>query len=222
MLRIWLKLCFQLLVVLAFPVHAQGDAYVSFFRAVDRDDVAMIDRLLARGFPADAVDERGHPAFVLALRAPAPRVAERLFAHPGFDPEQTTPAGETPLLIAALAGDADWTRRLVERGARLTGPTGWSAVHYAASAERPEALSWLLGRRPPLDVPAPNGNTALMMAARWGDQRNVGLLLAAGADPTLRNRQGFTATDFARAVGRDRLAEQLEQAIAARAETTAR
>lgn len=222
MFRSWLKICAQVLLATAFSAHAQGDAYVSFFRAVDRDDVSTVDRLLARGFPVDAVDERGQPAFVLALRAPAPRVAERLFAHPGFDPEQTTSAGETPLLMAALAGDPVWTRRLVERGARLVSPSGWSAVHYAASAERPEALAWLLDRRPPLDVPAPNGNTALMMAARWGDQRNVGLLLDAGADPTPRNRQGFSAADFARAVGRDRLAERLDQASAARTGPTGR
>jgi hypothetical protein len=197
------------------PLPAVADAFTDFFRAVNLDDDGMVRKLLERGFPVNAKDDKGQPAFVLAIRAPSPKVAERLFATPGFDLEQATPAGETPLMMAALSGQVDWTRRLLERGARHTSPSGWTALNYAASGEEPGTVRAVLARSPELDAAAPNGNTALMMAARFGDQRNVELLLAAGADASLRNRGGATAGDLARMAGRDRLAERLDQAAAA-------
>lgn len=211
------KILLQIVLAIGFvaPLPATADAFTDFFRAVELDDAAAVGRLLDRGFPANAKDERGQPAFVLALRAPSPQVAERLFATPGFDLEQATPAGETPLLMAALLGRVDWTRRLLERGARHTSPSGWTALHYAASGEEPGTVRAVLARQPELDAAAPNGNTPLMMAARFGDHRNVDLLLAAGADATRRNRAGASAADLARAAGRDRLADRLEQAAAA-------
>ena len=42
------------------------------------------------------------------------------------------------------------------------------------------------------------GLTPLMAAARRGKVSEIGLLLAARADPTIRNRQGHTALDLAR------------------------
>jgi hypothetical protein len=41
-----------------------------------------------------------------------------------------------------------------------------------------------------------------MMAARYGTDAAVKLLLEEGADPLLRNQQGLSAIDFARAASR--------------------
>ena len=99
-----------------------SDSYTRFFQALGQDDAATVSVLLQRGFPVNARDARGQPALVLALRAPAPRVAAVLLEHPQIDLELPTPAGETALMIAALEGNLEWTRRLADRGAGLGSP----------------------------------------------------------------------------------------------------
>jgi hypothetical protein len=51
-----------------------------------------------------------------------------------------------------------------------------------------------------------------MMAAGYGAEASVELLLARGADRKLRNDLGLTAADFAQRAGRDALAKRLSQA----------
>lgn len=188
---------------------ASATAFDDFFRAVALDDAGTVRQLLGRGFPVNARDAAGQPALVLALRAPSPQVLDVLVGQPGVDLELATPAGETPVLIAALIGDVHWTRRLLDRGVSLTSPSGWTALHYAATGQNPDAVALLLARGGAVDARAPGGLTPLMMAARFGDQRNVDLLLARGADPSLADDRGLRAADFARSVERDRLADRL-------------
>jgi len=49
----------------------------------------------------------------------------------------------------------------------------------------------------------------LMMAARYGAEPSVDLLLAAGADLGLRNQLDLSAIDFARQADRETLAKRL-------------
>ena len=54
------------------------------------------------------------------------------------------------------------------------------------------------------------GYTALMFAA-GGGQKEIGtILLAAGADPTVKDRDAQTAEEFARSVGHEDVAKLLE------------
>ena len=50
-----------------------------------------------------------------------------------------------------------------------------------------------------------------MMAARYGPETSVDLLISRGADPRLRNDKGLNAADFARLTGRASLAERLDK-----------
>jgi ankyrin repeat protein len=61
-----------------------------------------------------------------------------------------------------------------------------------------------------VDARSPNGSTPLMMAARYGSEASVDLLLARGANPKLRNQRDLSAADFARMDGRDALAQRLQ------------
>jgi ankyrin repeat protein len=51
-----------------------------------------------------------------------------------------------------------------------------------------------------------------MMAARYGSEDAVQLLLKRGADARLRNDLGLSAADFARQAGREALTESLLRA----------
>jgi uncharacterized protein len=186
---------------------------VDFFRAVDTDNARAVKDLLDRGFDPNAANAEGQVALYLALRDDAARVAEALLAHPQIRIDQTNAAGETPLMIAALKGRREWVRRLLDRGAQLN-RDGWTPLHYAASGpDAKPVVELLLERGAAIDARAPNGNTPLMMAARYGAWTSAEFLLLRGANPKLVNQAGQNAADFARSEGRERLAQQIEQLL---------
>ena len=119
-------------------------------------------------------------------------------------------AGESALMIAAIKGDLASVKLLLDRGARLNQP-GWTALHYAASGPEPKTVGWLLDHGAEVDALSPNGSTPLMLAAQYGSEVSVDLLLARGADMALRNTQNLGAIDFARSGGRDYLVKKLER-----------
>lgn len=209
---------FILYVVMAFGFSsARAGAYVDFFRAVSVDNVQTVGELLLRGFDPNTVDERGQPALQLCLREASFRVAEQLLAHPQLRIDQPNRAGETALMVAALKGETDWVRRLLDRGARIhglvePGARGWTPLHYAASGPQAATVQLLVARGAAIDARSSNGSTPLMMAARYGSEDAALWLLGQGADPRLRNDLQYDAADFARQGGRDRLAERLANA----------
>ena len=203
------------LVVIAGFSTASAGAYEDFFKAIDKDDARTVATLLQRGFDPNSRDEQGQVALYVALRAPSLAAADALLAHPQLDVNATNAVGETPLMMAALRGQLVWAHKLLARGAKLHGD-GWSALHYAAAGPEPEFVRLLLEKGAPTDARSPNGSTPLMMAARYGSEASVDLLLARGADPKLRNQRDLTAADFARMDGRDNLAKRLESATALR------
>ncbi len=75
-------------------------------------------------------------------------------------------------------------------------------------------MTLLLDRGAPIDARSPNGTTPLMMAARYGSERSVELLVRRGADLRARNQLDLGAADFAREAGREALARQLAAAAA--------
>jgi ankyrin repeat protein len=202
-----------LTIVLISISKAHANAFEDFFRAIERDDAATVIALLQRGFDPNSRDAEGQPALFLALRQPAPAVAEALWAQPRLQVDAVNAHGETPLMMAALRGNLPWMQRLLERGAPVH-RSGWAPIHYAATGPEPQAVALLLERGAPVDARSPNGTTPLMMAARYGSERSVELLLRRGANLRLRNQLDLGAADFAREAGREALARQLAAAAA--------
>ncbi len=189
---------------------AHAGAYEDFFRAVNVDDARTVSALLGRGFDPNAADERGQVALFLALRGGSPKVAEALLANPATRIDTANASGETPLMMAALRGEATWSQRLLDRGAAVN-RDGWTPLHYAASGPEPKTVALLLDRGARIDAPSPNGSTPLMMAARYGAEASTDQLVARGADPKVRNDKGLNAADFARLGGREALAARLDR-----------
>lgn len=196
---------------LALCSIAAAQSYVDFFRAIDVDNVHKVAELLARGFDANTPDEKGqHPLF-LALRAESDKVTQALLEHRATDVDQANALGETPLMMAALRGSERWVLALLQRGAKIN-RDGWTPLHYAASGPTLAVLRLLLERGAALDARAPNGSTALMVAAQYGSEEAVTMLLEKGADARLRDTRGRSAADLARHAGREGLASRLDQA----------
>lgn len=200
----------QLILTLCFSVACHASS-VEFFRAIGIDNDRTVKAMLAEGFDPNTRDEKGQVPLFVALRAESGRVANALAADPRTRVDEPNAAGETPLMMAALKGQLDWTARLVKMGAQVN-RSGWSPLLYAASGPEPRTVVLLLDHGAAIDAPAPNGSTALMMAARYGSEGAVNVLLERGADPRRRNDQGLDAAAFARSAGREQLAERLERA----------
>ena len=212
-MKYFLRLLLYLIVAAPFSA-AQAGSYDDYFRAIHSENKGAILKLFQRGFDPNTVDEKGRNGFFLAVQVESYGAAEVIAEHPAFDIERTNAAGETPLMVAALAGQLELCRKLIARGADVNRP-GWTPLHYAATTEAPELINLLLEHHAYIDAESPNRTTPLMMAARYGGYRAFRVLLEGGADPTLKNDKGLSAADFARLVDRERVAKEVEQAAQA-------
>lgn len=190
---------------------AFAGAYDDFFRAVETDNGSVVQALLQRGFDVNSRDNKGQTGLYLALRGGSFKVADVLMKAPRLDVNALNEAGESPLMMAALKGQADWSNRLLDQGAKLD-KIGWAPLHYAASGPEVAVVKLLLDRGASIDAGSPNGSTPLMMAAQYGSEASVDLLLARGAKTRVKNDRGLTAADFARLGKREALASKLERA----------
>ena len=198
-------------VVLAAISSVFASPAVDFFRAVNVDNERTVKELLAAGFDPNTANEKGQVGLFVALQEESLKVAAALLAHAAIRVDATTSADETPLMMAAMRGNLEWTLRLLDRGAAIN-RGGWAPLHYAASGPAVAVVKLLLERGAAIDAPSPNRSTALMMAARYGSEEAVQLLLASGANAQLRNDRQMRPADFARSAGREQLAVLLEAA----------
>jgi ankyrin repeat protein len=210
-MRLYFRIAVYLFAMLAVSV-AKAGSYEDYFRAIEVDNDRGLTRLFAEGFDPNTLDPRGQPGILLAMKGQSYKAAQVLFAQPALKVDEANPVGETALLMAAMRGSVDWCQRLLDRGAQLNRP-GWSALHYAATSTEPKVITMLLDRGAAIDAQAANGATPLMMAASYGSEDVVALLLARGANPKLLDKRGVDAVGHARASGREPLAKRIEQAL---------
>ena len=203
------KLAYLFLLFGSFSVHS--GAYEDFLSAIRRDDASTVQSLLQRGLDPNTPNEAGIPAVHWALQEESFKAAAALIQASGLAFDKENEHGETPLMMAALKGQKALVQLLLDRGARAHKP-GWAPLHYAASGPDAEVVAVLLSRNASTQARSPNATTPLMMAAGYGLEASVDLLLAAKADPTAKNDLGLTAADFAQRAGRDALAKRLAQA----------
>ena len=98
------------------------------------------------------------------------------------------------LLVPAFAQDTD--RRMVT----------------AAREKRVDVVRQLLKQKAPVNVPSPDGATAVAWAAHWDDLVVADLLIGAGADVNLPNQLGVTPLMLAAVNGSDAMTEKLLKA----------
>ena len=120
----------------------------------------------------------------------------------GADLEETNDVGESVLACAIRARcDQETLMLLIESGADIFDfdDEGVSIFDMAITYDNIEMINFLLEKG--MDVNTTNrrsGFTALMAAACYGRVEIAKILLANGADQTLRDSKGFSAIDFAR------------------------
>ncbi len=183
-------------IVFCLPYQARAGSYEDFFIAIKQDDARAVQGLLQRGFDPNTRDPKNLSGLFLALREPSPKVAQILLSAKGIDVNAMTEDGETPLMMAVFKGQLELAKQLIALGADVN-KTGWTPLHYAATAGNATLVKLLLEHYAYIDAESPNKTTPLMMAAHYGTTGTVKLLLEEGADPSLKNDLGLSAIDFA-------------------------
>ena len=106
----------------------------------------------------------------------------------------------SPLIDAARSGDAPTIQALLRGGAdpnETGGVNGWTALQHAIHKNQAASVSALLEGGAYPNSRGGSRMTPLMMAAGYGQEQILRLLLKKGADPRLRNPQGEAAVDLA-------------------------
>ena len=192
-----------------------GDELIA---AAGAGDAERVDELLRRGANVDASDVSGRTAVThAAYGGHAAVVLMLVAAGADVDAQDDTRAnvllstGETgylDVLEAVLTADPDLTR---------TNRFGGTALIPAADRGHLEIVRRLLATEMDVDHVNDLGWTALLEAVILGDGREthtaiVRLLLEAGADPTIADREGVTPLEHARASGYADMVRLLEDA----------
>ena len=210
----YFKFALYLIVLLCiFP--AKAGSYEDFFEGLKTDEVKVVANVLARGFDPNTLSFDGQYPLVLAIRRPSPAVLDLLLRTKGLRAEVRTAKDESPLMLASMAGMVEVCKRLISLDADVN-KTGWTPLHYAASGGHIEVMKLLLSHSAYIDAESPNQTTPLMMAAMYGSPQAVELLLAEGADASLKNQKGMTALDFADAADKQASAKLLVRHMIAR------
>lgn len=194
--------------LMAIGVSSFAGSFEDFFIAIRNDNAGTVAALLQRGFDPNTRDEKGQTGLVMAMQESSLKAAGVLLSHPAIEIDALNQAGESPLMMAALKGEVAGARQLLSRGAKVNQP-GWTALHYAAAGTEVQLVRLLMEKGADVNAASPNGSTPLMMAAQYGSEDGVKLLLAGGADPKRRNQRDLKASDFARLAGRENLATAL-------------
>jgi uncharacterized protein len=209
--RIYFRFIVYLFVVVGYSLATAG-SFEDFFIAIRNDNVGVLNDLIRRGFDPSTRDEKGQPGLTIAMQENSLKAARVLLARPEVDINALNSSGESALMMAAIKGDLAGVQLLLEHGAKVNQP-GWSALHYAAAGPEPKVVALLIEHGAEIDAGSPNGTTPLMMAAQYGSEDSVTLLLDHGADLHRRNQLDLDVISFARRAGRDMLAKRLEKRL---------
>src|SRR5690606_22404350 len=112
--------------------HAE-DPRIDLLEAVRLDDADTVRRLLAESVSPNLREKTHGPAIVMAAKTGSFKSLAELAGAPGIDLEASDSSGQTALMMAAVKGHVPSVKLLLERGARVDTPDGWTALPSAAS-----------------------------------------------------------------------------------------
>lgn len=179
---------------------------------------AEIERLIASGVDLEARDGQGRTALLLAVAGNHVAMAKALLAA-GASPNTQAANRDTPWLLAGASGRTEIVAAMLplKPDLALRNRYGGNALIPACERAHVETVKLLLTSGIELNHVNDLGWTCLLEIVILGDggprhQEVATLVLAAGADPNLADRDGVTPLGHAKARGQSAVGRLIEQA----------
>jgi ankyrin repeat protein len=203
------------LMLMTTAAAAAGPALIDAAAAGRADEVA---RLVVAGAPLEAQDSQGRSALLLAVAGNHVATAKALL-DAGASPNTQAANRDTPWLLAGALGRAEIIAAMLPRKPDLTirNRYGGNALIPACERGHVEAVKLLLTSGIDLDHVNDLGWTCLLEIVILGDggirhQQVAKLVLDAGANPSLADKDGVSPLAHARQRGQRAVAALIEQA----------
>lgn len=199
---------------------AKGNSEMVLLEAVQDGDTARVRVLLSSGVGLETRDSSESTPLLIATRANHVEVA-RILINANADVNAKDNIDDTPFLYAGAEGRNEILKLILATGkANLedTNRYGGTALIPAAHHGHLETVRILLGTAINIDHVNNLTWTALLEAVILGDggpvyQRIVGLLLDAGADPKIADRDGVTPLAHAKLRGFTEIARLIQDRL---------
>ena len=182
---------------MAKPSTTQGEQ--SLFDAIQARDADWINQLVKEGVDLNSTNQDGLTPLMFAMDRSELGVCRFLIKH-GADVNLKVAGIGTPLHLAARKSTSEYVDLLIENGAKPDSldSTGMTPAMWAANDEFYfDSLKSLVKAGCDLDVrssPGSRGLTALMYSTD-SSLKVVQFLLESGADASIRNEDGLTASE---------------------------
>lgn len=202
-------------VLMVGSVGATPEAEQRLREAAAVGDLPGLDALLAQGVAIDAQDEQGNSALLLATAGNRIEAA-RVLVEAGADVNLQNARQDSAYLLAGASGYLQILDLTLAHGADLhsTNRFGGTALIPACERGHVETVRRLIAAGVDVDHVNHLGWTCLLEAVILGDggpahQRIVALLIEAGADLQLADRDGVSALRHAERRGQTQVAALL-------------
>lgn len=195
----------DLLLARGAPIDARNLAgATALYFAAEGGRTSIAQRLIERGADVSLTGRSGVSPVSAAAYAGNGAIVEALLAR-GADGRAPDDTGKPPVVYAAAGARLDIVQRLlaldIDINARY--PNDLTVLMWASGPDEKVSesqaiavVSYLLDAGAQIDDRDARGRTALMIAAEGGRAEIAHLLLARGADPSLRDKAGKRAADL--------------------------
>jgi len=159
-----------------------SDGATALHWAVNRDDLKMVDVLLAAGATVDVANDFGTTPLSLACENGSAAMTEKLLSA-GAKPNGAIPGGQTPLMIASRTGNVGTVRILLDHGADVDAKEdtkGQTALMWAIDEKHADVIKLLIDRGANFRAKSKGGFSPFFFALRNGDVELVKSFLASG------------------------------------------
>jgi uncharacterized protein len=187
-------------------------------RAASGGDSAEAQRLVAAGAPVEHRDRQGRTALLLAVAGNHVEVANVLLGA-GASPNAQAANQDTPWLLAGASGRTEILAAMIPAGPdfSIRNRYGGNALIPACERAHVETVKLLLTTKIDVNLVNNLGWTCLLEIVLLGDggrrhQEVARLVLAAGADPNIADKDGVSPLTHARRRGQTTVASLIEAA----------
>lgn len=195
----------DLLLAHGAPIDARNLAgSTALYLAAEGSHITIAQRLIERGADVKLGGRSGITPIAAAAYAGNEIIFDALLAR-GADERAPDDTGKPPIVYAAAGARFGIVKRLLARNTDVNARyrNDLTLLMWASGPDElvpePQALevvSYLLDAGAHVDDRDDRGRTALMIAAEGGHAQIAGLLLARGADPSLKDKAGKRAADL--------------------------